>query len=389
MVKSYEPTFEILLTHNTRLETIDLARNNIESIPNNFFNGTNNMKHMLLSGNSISQITFDIESMGNIEVLDLSYNSINSLSQKSRERISSRISPNLSVILDGNPLSCAVCEDYAFIQWLLLDSTPIINRHNLTCRNDHLENEKITNVTLTKLEDICNAPLQRRKVIILSTVATVLSLTVVVIVVGTRNRCIKRWNYVRRLQEAKRLLQRGNGAYTYAVFLYFCDDDTDIVNRHVMQNLEEALSRRLTTQRILVKTSADIEHGHSILDEIVKHLELSSLVACVLSDAFLMSEYSQMEILPAKHTDKPFLFFVKGQINAGGLTPWLEVLYQKSPKVVWSTEDKREYTMETSWDNVSDLIVKLIADAIQQTPLIQEPSENRTDERTPLLHNNM
>ncbi|KAH3773549.1 hypothetical protein DPMN_174911 [Dreissena polymorpha] len=257
--------------------------------------------------------------MGNIKVLNLSDNSITGLNQKSREIISSSISPNLSVILDGNPLSCAVCEDYEFIQWLLLDSTPVHNRRKLTCRTKHREKEQITNMTIKKLKDMCDAPLKHRQCIITLSVVPASLLLAVVFVVLTLYQCVKRRSKKRRLEEAKRKLQRGYGPYTYAMFLYFCDNDADIVNRHVTPNLEDALHRRLATQRKFVTTSADIEPGRSILDEIEQHLELSSLVAFVLSDAFLISRYSTMETLPAKHKDKPFLFFVNGQINESSI----------------------------------------------------------------------
>ncbi|KAH3773520.1 hypothetical protein DPMN_174882 [Dreissena polymorpha] len=94
-----------------------------------------------------------------------------------------------------------------------------------------------------------------------------------------------------------------------------------------------------------------------------------------------------MEFLPAKQTDKPVLFFVKGQLNESLLTqsPWMELLYQENPKIYWSTDDQGKYAMDKTWDDVSDLILELIADAKQRTPSILVSSENRAHERTPLL----
>ncbi|KAH3773521.1 hypothetical protein DPMN_174883 [Dreissena polymorpha] len=191
--------------------------------------------------------------MGNIEVLDLSHNSITSLNQKSRERISSSISPKLSVILDGNPLSCAVCEDYEFIQWLLLDSTHVYNRKKLTCRNGHLENEQITNMTIKKLKDICDAPLKQRQLIITLSVLLPASILLAFVVLYKRVKLRKKKRRLeeatRRLEEATRKLQSGDGSYKYAVLLFFCDEDNKIAIDDIKKNLENALGRRITTER--------------------------------------------------------------------------------------------------------------------------------------------
>ncbi|KAH3773547.1 hypothetical protein DPMN_174909 [Dreissena polymorpha] len=365
MAKSNKPIFESLLTHNPSVETIDLARNNIVSIPNNFFNNTNYMKHISLSGNSISQITFNIKSMGEIEILDLSHNSITSLNQKSRDYISSNMSPNFSVLLDGNPLSCAVCEDYEFIQWLLLDSTPVHNIQNLTCRNQTLENEQITDMTLNKLKKMCDEPLERRNLIIVSIVAPVVSLTVVVIVAVTISRCVKQMNNMRKIKKAEGLLQRGTDAYEFAAFLAFCSNDEHFVYHHVKPNLEEALKSRLSTQRELVCIGDNhFNFGKAILDESVRCIRRSSLVICLLSDAFFMSDYCLTEFQQAHHMDKRIIFFVKGQIDESMLTPGMEVLYRNQARVLWSEDDNREYIMKTTWDKVSDSIVELIADTL-------------------------
>ncbi|KAH3773517.1 hypothetical protein DPMN_174879 [Dreissena polymorpha] len=84
-----------------------------------------------------------MKSMDHIELLDISHNSITNLNQKSRDAISSNGSPNLSVLLFDNFLSCAVCEDYEFIQWLLLNQTPVKRKQELTCHNEHNKKEKI------------------------------------------------------------------------------------------------------------------------------------------------------------------------------------------------------------------------------------------------------
>lgn len=128
-----------------KLEDLNLNGNGINFIPSNAFSGLTRMKSLSLVDNKLTSISFEVTSLVNLEILDLSDNSI----QYATDQFSSQIDriaenqPNLVVLLHDNLLVCD-CERITFLKWLL--DTMARQYQDLSCTYE--------NGSLIFLEDI-------------------------------------------------------------------------------------------------------------------------------------------------------------------------------------------------------------------------------------------
>jgi len=106
--------------HNMTL--LDLARNGIKSLPDNFFHHAANLERLNLGQNSIQLFDFQLNSMSKLVELNLSYNLLASFDSYATDRLtsifcSSNYNANMSVDLTGNPFECS-CNTLPFLRWI-------------------------------------------------------------------------------------------------------------------------------------------------------------------------------------------------------------------------------------------------------------------------------
>ena len=82
--KLFTETFSTLFQSNKALTNINLASNGLKYIPRNTISFNTALKYLKLSGNSLSQITFDISKLVHLDIVDLKDNSIENLDETSR-----------------------------------------------------------------------------------------------------------------------------------------------------------------------------------------------------------------------------------------------------------------------------------------------------------------
>ena len=115
-----------ILKHLTSLEVINIAYNQIENMPNDFFLSQQNLVKLSAHDNAIEKFEVNIGHMTFLRVLDLSVNYISSLSETTRrelESISAKIETptkesRLRVNLKHNPIHC-YCYNIDFLKWTL------------------------------------------------------------------------------------------------------------------------------------------------------------------------------------------------------------------------------------------------------------------------------
>ncbi|KAK7108676.1 toll-like receptor 4 [Littorina saxatilis] len=107
-----------LLQHVDRLETLDLSWNWLVEIQGHSLPAQSRLQRLLLSHNSFQSLPVDVGLHPNLTDLDLSFNSVPSLTSVERDSLDELASRHLFRLnLRGNPMLCA-CSNLNFLRWM-------------------------------------------------------------------------------------------------------------------------------------------------------------------------------------------------------------------------------------------------------------------------------
>ncbi|XP_060551734.1 uncharacterized protein LOC132713249 [Ruditapes philippinarum] len=185
MAISNRSAFEEILHSLYKLQFVSLSRNGLQMVPKNMFKNNFALNKIDLSGNQLTQITFTMDNLDNLEVLDLHDNNIYYLDTASLGHLDS-IPVNkkqkktcATVLLRDNPLSCAVCDYKSSISWILNSLLVNISSQNLYCTKEDGKLSRIDKDIVHVIENICN-----RVVISIATCVSPTCLIILGIVIG-------------------------------------------------------------------------------------------------------------------------------------------------------------------------------------------------------------
>ena len=130
--------------YNNKLSVINIAHNQLSTLPDDTFVSNPELVHINLSFNSFLQIHFKISHLLHLEMLDLRHNKIKFLDSTSRDEVDElykrqakarrelKDNNTLQILLDGNPFLCG-CHLYEFHLWF--DTAPFLEttKHNSYC----------------------------------------------------------------------------------------------------------------------------------------------------------------------------------------------------------------------------------------------------------------
>ena len=140
-LKNYsEATY--LLQHNLNLKHIDFSYNVISNIPKSLFmHRLSALTELNLSNNTLSTFP-SFASEIQLEILDLSFNSITYFSDDEIQTINN-MKP-FKIYLKGNPLQC-LCPSLRFLKWMK-QSHIVADVHVLRCAQEDGSNQNIVNI---------------------------------------------------------------------------------------------------------------------------------------------------------------------------------------------------------------------------------------------------
>lgn len=107
----------IILSENTRLRWLSLARNNYEDLPLDLFEDQRMLQHLNLSHNRLRELfPRQFTSLSSLQVLDLSHNRLRGIEGEVLQDFD-KISTIREIRLEGNPWSCDLCYIPALLKW--------------------------------------------------------------------------------------------------------------------------------------------------------------------------------------------------------------------------------------------------------------------------------
>ncbi|KAL5004390.1 hypothetical protein ScPMuIL_017846 [Solemya velum] len=153
------------------------------------------------------------------------------------------------------------------------------------------------------------------------------------------------WHYTlkQKLQKYKKSRQEGD----YAVFVSYSHEDGEWVLRKLYPVLESKLQQAIGTDESLVfLNDKDFEPGSYITEEIIRGIAVSRTALFIISDAFIESQWCELETAVALKDKKPILLLLKHDINLEKLQPTLRKLYNLWVREKWpNRDDERLETM--------------------------------------------
>ncbi len=136
--------------HTPSLESLDLERCAMHTIPEESFSGLQNLRYLNLSDNGIG--TINIVLSRHLRMLDLSKNRIGSLSRVMTDNLDNIADVTLD--LSQNPLRC-FCDELRFVKWLKSTKVGFKNKHSTFCTHPRLSQVHPWEVDTEELYLIC------------------------------------------------------------------------------------------------------------------------------------------------------------------------------------------------------------------------------------------
>ncbi|KAK6964183.1 TLR cluster1 member 21 [Biomphalaria glabrata] len=139
--------------NTTKLKELDLSSNSLNSLSDKTFVRNPELKYLGLSDNQFKNIPFNLKFTPNLTLLDLSQNIITTLTMETTTAVDFLNSRNggFQLMLNGNILSCG-CHDLSFLQWLNSTLVRLDNNRNYTCMNK--DGERTNTLTFSDLESL-------------------------------------------------------------------------------------------------------------------------------------------------------------------------------------------------------------------------------------------
>ena len=345
------------------LSELNLARNQIKTLPSGVFIKVPHLKMLNLSGNSLQLIAFNYSHFDRLEVLDLSSNLLTQLDAINQMRLTKLIQMchNLSISIIGNPLQCS-CNSLDFLKWLKRSKSNVANYENTSCLYDNVI------YSFAGMEDILNKlDFECSKTFALKIAGSLLALTILGIVFSIflyRHRWDIRYCLLKFSNKGKKYQRVVDQSkiYAYDAFVAYDKDDRGWVKNELVRNLEASINdgneeRSRQPMRLCIH-ERDFELGNWIEENIVTAIEQSRRILLVVSNHFLNSNWCRFELEMARmHSMErgrnivvPILL---EDVPFEEMPASLQLIIRKHTYIEWKPEAENH---EEFWDRLTDVM---------------------------------
>ena len=278
-----------------QLEELDLRSNKIREMPPKLFINNYRLKRLWLGDNSLLTVDLDVTSLSKLELVDLSYNSIQFLTKQflsSFNRIARH--STIKIYLQNNSFLCN-CDHRDFVDWLRYTET-IFEKEKLVCKykNDSLLSLRYVADIHNSLEAECIA----RTVLIGCTVffvgTTILTSLLAIIY-------YQRWNFNYLLGIGRRNInpyhpiEDSQIEMVYDLYISYEGDfiisDDETLHNFVAQTLYPALVNR--GFKVLIRE--ELEPGGRLYDQITSKLRRTERVIVLLTKGYCKDYWNVFE----------------------------------------------------------------------------------------------
>ncbi|KAH9488323.1 hypothetical protein Btru_063782 [Bulinus truncatus] len=299
----------------TSLKILNISYNSIEHISfhSRFFDGLDEIEEIYIQTNRLWQFGFNISSMNQLRVLNLSDTSMISLTPEIRQQVDKILNVHgrrMTIDMSGNPIACT-CDNLDFIEWMVVSQAldESLSTQPYFCAFQVLF--EFINVTdryeqiMAQLRRECNPHFA----IFLSTIAgTCILVSIIVGLIAYRFRWKLRYVYYAAYLSFKgKITPHDLDDYPYDAFVSYSNDDEIFV----LQTLAKELGDRGV--KLLVH-GRDFVAGEYIASNIIAAIKESRKTLVVLTTNLLRSSWCKYELQMANmesvHTGRQVLIFL-------------------------------------------------------------------------------
>ena len=282
------------------LEYIDVSYNFINKTTSDVFDNQVNLIELRVSNNELTSLEINLTHLIHLELLDLSFNKITTLSETARLTLSQleahpefRTTKHIYLNLAGNPLQCT-CSGLGFLSWMANTRLTLVNLPKYRCVYSNSREGDMSdgiNQIVATMERECGG----NKWFILSLTGLFLYFTTVTI--GTC--CYRYRHYIRyillrmrmRRERLDALLGRHN-EYKYDGFVCCTREGAKWTKRFLLPNLEN----KETGLKFCV-AQRDFIVGKTIIDNIMDTIAKSRKTILLIDPTFIESKWCNEELL--------------------------------------------------------------------------------------------
>lgn len=278
----------------TRLQVLDLSFNYINSITSDVFLGLANLTTLLLARNPLMVFEVDITHMNFLQMLDLSDTHISSLPVRTRKHITKLIaqSLNITVNLSKAEINCD-CINLNFLMWMTSCGAFRIEPGKYVCSLRDLTREIITDRYASIISSLNRTCISATLLVLISGSCSVL---VVVFLLGGiifRFRWNIRYLYYAAYLRYKHMSKLQENHFQFDAFVCYAEEDMDFVEKTMDIELCERGLKTLLHRR-------DFTAGQPITSNIVEAVSRSRRTVVVLTRSLMESHWCSYEIEMAK-----------------------------------------------------------------------------------------
>ena len=302
----------------TKLEKLDLARNDIEKLPKKVFRYLKKLKTLNISFNRIQKIEFAFDHMKNLSYLDVQQNKIYSLPVPLLEQMysySKKESVNISIDMSKNLIHLS-CKYLPFVNWMS-DHTKYfknIQSYQFREEDDTIITFSEFRPALKKLQNNC-----RFYTPIYIVAAISMTTFVAILLVGFAYRFRWRLRYLYYIAKARHtgylpLRDSESETFQYDAFVSYANEDQDFVKNEMIRKLEDGYSLSICIHE------RDFTPGRYIAENIIQAVKKSRRTIILLSKNFLKSKWCRHEFNMAR---------MEGIYSRGGENILFIIMYEE------------------------------------------------------------
>ena len=287
----------------TSLISLDLSYNFISVLVSETFESQVNLRELRLSNNELSIWEPNMTNLIHLELLDLSYNKLTTLSETTKLTLNEleahpeyRTKEHISLNLEGNPLSCN-CTNINLLSWMSRTKINFLNINKYRCTSNHGQFVKMSDV------DELLADLETECIGWSWLIFNLLGLSLYFIMVTIVTCCYRYRHYIRyvllrirmRRERLDALLGRYN-EYKYDGFVSCTREGAKWAKRFLIPNLENE-----ETGIIFCIAQRDFILGKTIIDNIMDTISKSRKTILLIDPTFIESKWCNEELLLSHH----------------------------------------------------------------------------------------
>lgn len=378
MQQKYPLDFTALLDRLEKLEVLGFNSNGLENLPRMMFKANGNLTHLDISDNRLAGITFELDHMVRLKLLNLSNNLIKSFNDGNRtllERTASTAEEQLRefrVDLSGNPFPCTCAdEDIDFLRWITETAVNFLVQKNETylCILGDQEFD-VLNDGVQEMQDYCDWQRTKLYLHIFVPITSVLFITAFILSAITMNRFNKvkrkkdRFNHVIRELQANRFPKQN------LAFISFCSEDDYIVTEKILPTLQRTLQTIVQTDhQLIAKGDAIFRPGFPITEEIVKGIDEAAVIIFAVSRNFCGKQWCQEELRQAYDHHKPVIMIMLEKVETELMDGVLKRLFLRYTHARWLTSDKNGDHLEPDWITFCHSLITLAGLVLDGVPV--------------------